>query len=132
MNSRSPSDFNVTNANAVLAPSSKQIPSSTTPFCFKIAANMRPNSSAPSFPAKAAFPFIFATAIATFAGAPPGALRNPGASARETPEIVGTKSISISPKDTTSPFVLLSPLIFSAIVECFSRFFEVFCVCFSI
>ena len=36
--------------------------------------------------------------MATLAGAPPGALRNPGASARETPETVGTKSMSISPK----------------------------------
>ncbi|KAL0772413.1 hypothetical protein Bca101_037564 [Brassica carinata] len=36
--------------------------------------------------------------MATIAGAPPGALRKPGASARETPDSVGTKSMSISPK----------------------------------
>lgn len=39
---------------------------------------------------------------ATFAGAPPGAFLNAGASARETPATVGTKSINISPKHTTS------------------------------
>lgn len=39
---------------------------------------------------------------ATLAGAPPGAFLNAGASAKESPLIVGTKSISISPKQTTS------------------------------
>lgn len=38
---------------------------------------------------------------ATFAGAPPGAFLNAGASARDSPLVVGTKSISISPKQTT-------------------------------
>jgi len=41
--------------------------------------------------------------MATLAGAPPGAFRKPGASARETPEVVGTKSMSISPKLRTRP-----------------------------
>lgn len=39
---------------------------------------------------------------ATFAGAPPGAFLKAGASANASPFIVGTKSISISPKQTTS------------------------------
>lgn len=38
---------------------------------------------------------------ATFAGAPPGAFLKAGASAKESPLVVGTKSISISPKQTT-------------------------------
>lgn len=38
---------------------------------------------------------------ATLAGAPPGAFLNAGASAKERPLVVGTKSISISPKQTT-------------------------------
>lgn len=38
---------------------------------------------------------------ATLAGAPPGAFLNAGASANESPFVVGTKSISISPKQTT-------------------------------
>lgn len=41
-------------------------------------------------------------AQATFAGAPPGALRKPEDSANETPEVSGTKSMSISPKETIS------------------------------
>lgn len=39
---------------------------------------------------------------ATLAGAPPGAFLNAGASANESPFEVGTKSINISPKHTTS------------------------------
>lgn len=39
---------------------------------------------------------------ATLAGAPPGAFLNAGASANESPLVVGTKSISISPKQITS------------------------------
>jgi hypothetical protein len=38
---------------------------------------------------------------ATLAGAPPAAFLNAGASANESPLVVGTKSISISPKQTT-------------------------------
>uniref|UniRef100_A0A7C9D7P2 Uncharacterized protein n=1 Tax=Opuntia streptacantha TaxID=393608 RepID=A0A7C9D7P2_OPUST len=82
---------------------------------------MWPNSSSPSFPTKATLPPSLETAMATFAGAPPGALRKPGASARETPETVGTKSISISPKLTTRPRSLLQlgtpPSLVAAIVE---------------
>jgi hypothetical protein len=45
------------------------------------------------------------------AGAPPGAFLNAGASINETPDTVGTKSISNSPKQTTStmPATALSP-----------------------
>ena len=50
------------------------------------------------------------TAMATLAGAPPGALRNPGDSARETPDSVGTKSMSISPKLTMRPFSLVEDI----------------------
>jgi hypothetical protein len=39
-------------------------------------------------------------AQATLAGAPPGALRKPVDSAKETPAVSGTKSMSISPNDT--------------------------------
>jgi len=45
---------------------------------------------------------------ATFAGAPPGAFLKAGASARDTPPTVGTKSINNSPKQTTSPLSLHS------------------------
>ncbi|KAI4338843.1 hypothetical protein MLD38_023851 [Melastoma candidum] len=78
---------------------------------------MWPNSSSPSFPTKAALPPILVTAMATLAGAPPGALRNPGASARETPDTVGTKSMSISPKLTMRPFPVgvAEPLVIGAI-----------------
>lgn len=44
---------------------------------------MWPNSSSPSFPTKADRPPRRETAMATLAGAPPGALRKPGASASE-------------------------------------------------
>ncbi|RHN76200.1 hypothetical protein MtrunA17_Chr2g0329461 [Medicago truncatula] len=53
--------------------------------------------------------------MATFAGAPPGALRKPGASARETPETVGTKSISISPKLTMRPVPVVGMPLLEAI-----------------
>ncbi|KAG9152598.1 hypothetical protein Leryth_021925 [Lithospermum erythrorhizon] len=107
MNSLSPSALKVTKAKAVLAPLSKQIPSPQTPFSFNIPANMCPNSSSPNFPTKAESPPRRVTAIATLAGAPPGAFRNPGASDKETPDSVGTKSISISPKLTIRPPPLL-------------------------
>ena len=44
---------------------------------------------------------------ATLAGAPPGAFLKAGASASDTPPTVGTKSINISPKQTTSDLVSL-------------------------
>lgn len=50
---------------------------------------------------KAEFPPCLVMATATLAGAPPGALMNPCDSANETPATSGTKSMSISPKDTT-------------------------------
>ncbi|KAL0918868.1 hypothetical protein M5K25_010912 [Dendrobium thyrsiflorum] len=118
MNSRSPSSRRVTKASAVRAPASKVTPLSQTPFSTRIAASMRPNSSSPSFPIKAARPPMRDMAIATFAGAPPAALMNPGASASDTPETVGTKSISISPKLTTRPLPTPSP---NAIVACRER-----------
>ena len=54
-----------------------------------------------TFPTKAEEPPSLETPTATFAGAPPGAFLKAGASASETPPTVGTKSISISPKQTT-------------------------------
>lgn len=55
-----------------------------------------------TLPIKAEFPPNLAIPTATLAGAPPGAFLKPGASASETPATVGTKSIKISPKQTTS------------------------------
>lgn len=49
---------------------------------------------------KADLPPSLEMAQATLAGAPPGALRKPVDSAKETPEVSGTKSISISPNET--------------------------------
>lgn len=54
-----------------------------------------------TFPIKADEPPRRAMPTATLAGAPPGAFLNAGASANEIPLTVGTKSISISPKQTT-------------------------------
>lgn len=54
-----------------------------------------------TFPIKADEPPNRDMPTATLAGAPPGAFLNAGASAKERPLIVGTKSISISPKQTT-------------------------------
>lgn len=54
-----------------------------------------------TFPMKAAEPPSRAIPTATLAGAPPGAFLNAGASANDSPLIVGTKSMSISPKHTT-------------------------------
>lgn len=107
MNSRSPSDLRVTNANAVLACLSNLIPVLSTLFSLRMLANMWPNSSSPTLPRKPADPPNFDTQTATFAGAPPGAFLNPGASASETPETVGTKSIKSSPKHTTCGFFFL-------------------------
>lgn len=55
-----------------------------------------------TFPIKADEPPRRDIPTATLAGAPPGAFLNAGASANESPLVVGTKSISISPKQTTS------------------------------
>ena len=57
---------------------------------------------------KAELPPSLAMAQATLAGAPPGALMKPGASANETPDLVGTKSISISPNEITSEAIAAS------------------------
>lgn len=54
-----------------------------------------------TFPMKAEDPPRRAMPTATLAGAPPGAFLKAGDSASESPLIVGTKSISISPKQTT-------------------------------
>jgi hypothetical protein len=54
-----------------------------------------------TLPTKAALPPSLAMPTATLAGAPPGAFLNAGASANDTPPTVGTKSINISPKQTT-------------------------------
>lgn len=53
-----------------------------------------------TFPIKADDPPRRAMPTATLAGAPPGAFLKAGDSASESPLIVGTKSISISPKQT--------------------------------
>ena len=55
-----------------------------------------------TLPIKADDPPNLDTPTATLAGAPPGAFLKAGASARETPPTVGTKSINNSPKQTTS------------------------------
>lgn len=63
-----------------------------------------------TFPTKADLPPSRAMPTATFAGAPPGAFLKAGASARDTPATVGTKSISISPKHIISgAFVGVAP-----------------------
>jgi hypothetical protein len=54
-----------------------------------------------TFPINADEPPSRAIPTATLAGAPPGAFLNAGASDNESPLMVGTKSISISPKQTT-------------------------------
>lgn len=59
------------------------------------------NTKNNTFPMKADEPSRRAMPTATLAGAPPGAFLNAGASANERPLVVGTKSISISPKQTT-------------------------------
>lgn len=54
-----------------------------------------------TLPIKADEPPRRAMPTATLAGAPPGAFLNAGASANDSPLVVGTKSINISPKQTT-------------------------------
>lgn len=56
-----------------------------------------------TLPTKADEPPSLAMPTATLAGAPPAAFWNAGASASDTPPTVGTKSINISPKQTTGP-----------------------------
>lgn len=67
-----------------------------------------------TFPIKADEPPRRAMPTATLAGAPPGAFLNAGASANESPLIVGTKSISISPKHTISGASFVSDGLLSA------------------
>ena len=55
-----------------------------------------------TLPTKADDPPSLDIPTATLAGAPPGAFLKAGASASDTPPTVGTKSIKISPKQTTS------------------------------
>ncbi|KAK3035633.1 hypothetical protein RJ639_033161 [Escallonia herrerae] len=62
-----------------------------------------------TLPIKAAEPPNLAIPTATLAGAPPGAFLKPGASASESPAAVGTKSISSSPKQTTSGLFFWAP-----------------------
>lgn len=57
-----------------------------------------------TLPIKAEEPPNLAIPTATLAGAPPGAFLKAAASASEVPLTVGTKSINISPKQTTSEF----------------------------
>jgi len=54
-----------------------------------------------TFPIKADEPPNLDMPTATLAGAPPAAFLKAGASAKERPLTVGTKSMSISPKQTT-------------------------------
>lgn len=64
-----------------------------------------------TLPMKAEEPPSLAMPTATLAGAPPGAFLKAVASESETPETVGTKSINISPKQTTSPTTFCSLLL---------------------
>lgn len=57
-----------------------------------------------TFPMKADEPPSLVMAQATLAGAPPAALMKPCDSAKEAPASSGTKSISISPKETIDTF----------------------------
>ena len=52
---------------------------------------------------------------ATLAGAPPGAFLKAGAWAKESPLVVGTKSISISPKQTTEGDSCVEPSLAKAL-----------------
>ena len=65
-----------------------------------------------TLPIKADEPPNFDMPTATLAGAPPAAFLKAGASASETPPTVGTKSINISPKQTTSELLLSAPPVF--------------------
>lgn len=65
---------------------------------------------------KAEEPPSLETPTATLAGAPPGAFSKAGASARETPETVGTKSINISPKEITRDLSSCTPVLVERIV----------------
>jgi len=58
-----------------------------------------------TLPIKADEPPNLDIPTATLAGAPPGDFLKAGASASDTPPTVGTKSINISPNETTSELV---------------------------
>lgn len=64
-----------------------------------------------TLPIKAELPPSLVMAQATLAGAPPGALRKPVDSAKETPAMSGTKSMSISPNDTMADDELVSEIV---------------------
>ena len=66
-----------------------------------VTSNRRGRGRGRTLPRKAEDPPSLAMAQATLAGAPPGALTNPPDSASDRPATSGTKSISISPNDTT-------------------------------
>lgn len=68
----------------------------------------RVHSEGITFPINADEPPRRAIPTATLAGAPPGAFLKAGASANDKPLTVGTKSISISPKQTISEESLVS------------------------
>lgn len=70
-----------------------------------------------TLPMKAALPPSLDMAQATLAGAPPGALIKAQDSAKETPDVSGTKSMSISPNDITNGSA--EPVISSSFCHCF-------------
>lgn len=74
---------------------------SLLPYFLLISAKMDWYYHNGTFPINADEPPRRAIPTATLAGAPPGAFLNAGASANQSPLMVGTKSISISPKQTT-------------------------------
>jgi len=68
---------------------------------FSIFETGKGNDTLITLPMNADDPPRRAMPTATLAGAPPGAFLKAGASAKDNPFVVGTKSISISPKQTT-------------------------------
>ena len=79
-----------------------------------------------TLPIKAELPPSLVMAQATLAGAPPGALRKPVDSARETPDVSGTKSISISPKATIEGLGLAAEIVISLSLLVFFFSFTLF------
>jgi hypothetical protein len=71
---------------------------------------------------KAELPPSLVMAQATLAGAPPGALMKPVDSARETPAVSGTKSISISPKATIEGLGLVAEIVIESSGLCLINF----------
>src|SRR3954447_5445555 len=104
MKSRSPFAISDTNARPVRASEERIIGPVSTPASAKVSRRKRPNGSSPTLPTNDAGTPRRARPTATLAGAPPGALRKPGHSARETPAVSATKSISASPRQTTRDF----------------------------